>query len=68
MPVACPTEEGLDMSREPLPWRVILSPGKDCWVVGTVLGRDEPEAVRAARQKYGDFLGGRKWAVRPARP
>jgi hypothetical protein len=51
-----------------LAWLVILHPSKNCSVLGTVLGRDEQEAVRAARQKYGDFLRGRKWAVRPARP
>jgi hypothetical protein len=56
--------EGLDVSREPLTWVVILYPRKYSPVLGTVLGRDEAEAARTARQKYGDFLRGRKWAVR----
>jgi hypothetical protein len=55
------------MSREPLAWAVILYPSKNGQVLGTVLGRDEPEAARAARQKYGDSLRGRKWAVRAVR-
>ena len=55
------------MSREPLTWAVILYPSNNSPVLGTVLGRDQPEAVRAARQKYGDFLRGRKWAVRAVR-
>jgi hypothetical protein len=58
---------GLNMRREPLTWAVVLYPSKNSPVLGTVLGRDEPEAVRAARQKYGDFLRGRKWAVRAVR-
>jgi hypothetical protein len=61
------TGGGVDRGRDRWGWLVILSPGKNCWVLGTVLGRDEAAARRAAREGYSIFLRGREWAVRPVR-
>jgi hypothetical protein len=61
------TGAGVNGGRDRWGWLVILHPSKNCWVLGTVLGRDEAAARQAAREKYSFFLRGREWAVRPVR-
>jgi hypothetical protein len=60
------TEGGVDRGRGRWGWLVILYPSTNCWVLGTMLGRDEAAARQAAREEYSIFLGG-EWAVRPVR-